>query len=286
MSSNNIQPEFDDFDEEPSSDEEEEDGPLPSLNQRPVYDSSDEEDEEEEQPAPKPRRLPRYRPPRPAPNVSVPVPAPNQAATVPRPAPLPLPRDGIPLGLAESTKSGWVSGTALWNKVAAKVGLPKMEDLGEDNLRGDQAQTYFRIFCHFVSSNPIPKQSNEDLEPLNPQNKSMLQISTLLQYIGRIMRQMQEKTPNLKDTTWLHFNNKNGPGPKWYTDLLKDCEKNWKRNYHTYWKDNDDTMFGQYDIMPLYSHVGPKEDPEWLHDRSSWYHDDLEEHNGQSAYHQ
>ena len=121
MSSNNIQPEVDDFDEEPSSDEEEDDGPLPSLNQRPVYDSSDEEDEEEEQPAPKPRRLPRYRPPRPAPNVSVPVPAPNLAATVPRPAPLPLPRDGIPLGLAESTKSGWVSGTALWNKVVASL---------------------------------------------------------------------------------------------------------------------------------------------------------------------
>ena len=179
-------------------------------------------------------------------------------------------------GLAASTEAGRGSALVLYNKVAKKMGKPQYEELCYENLNGDQAMDLLRHLCFVLSKNPIPMNATDDLLPVNPNSNAHLSIATVKQYMGRIRMCFQEKTPEL--SVWGGFANK--ASPKWWTDCIIQMEKAWKQNKQNLWDMDPDMMFGQYNVLPIYSHNFPDADPDDLHNKSCWYGNDVVDKGG------
>lgn len=157
----------------------------------------------------------------------------------------------------------------------ATKGHPKMDDMNVHTVAGLGMRKHCKAVLEAIVAQPIPRDFDANLMPKNPDNKSQIVLTTLLQCISLIWSLLKEKFPNHHD-----FPPQEGANyPEWLSKLMNDFKKEWNRNFAV-WELDPDLKFGIARVKPLHMKNHPDADEDELHDRSCWHHQGEVDNNG------
>jgi hypothetical protein len=155
-----------------------------------------------------------------------------------------------PLGVARSTLANDKAALNLW--VAFRKACESPENITQEELEGDGAESIIMELCRWTSSRAIPYNFDENLErPGNSKCNRLLQTNTLVKYIGKIIKFLRKAYPDHPD--WKDLPDRQDAVPKWWSDLIPLFKKN-ARSFELQYQ--GDGVFGVNDIKPLYQDLG------------------------------
>lgn len=170
--------------------------------------------------------------------------------------------DEAPLGQAAATDGQKKSAVKLCNAFRLRKALCPIDDSTFEEFEEDNLENFFLGFCRFLSSTPIPTYADDTgLRPRNPNNTRLIMVSSLKKYIGQVKEKIKELHPTHPD-----FGTANGD-PSWFTSMMTAFVTECTR-FHLKLKGNDDVVFGDTCVQPLYRNnfmaPGPTEEFEWF----------------------
>ena len=164
---------------------------------------------------------------------------------------MPLRPDGSPdlatLGRAASTADGRKNALKFFNTFQALKGKPMFEDLTDQHVANDLLPEVFYEVAHFAANCPIPTRYGPGFAPPDSNQKTMIKVPSLVQYLIGMKMCFREKFPD--HSLWPPRGVETVP---WFNQLSAAFVKEWRRNYQMKWKNNPDIQFGNSNVRPLF----------------------------------
>lgn len=151
------------------------------------------------------------------------------------------------IGKSDSTAFASNAAIKLYDAYRKLQQKPKFMEMDIIEIENDHLAAEILNFCQWISSTPIPRYFNEDLQPKKEVEGAtqLLQASTLVKYVGKIIAQIRQKFPNHPDFQSIPPEEV----PSWWTNLRPAFQTELTR-FHM--RLGSDFVFGESYTRPLY----------------------------------
>ena len=155
-----------------------------------------------------------------------------------------------PLGVSARTVMGDAAAFNLW--IAFRNYFQSPIDVTLDQLKESGAEDLIEQICIWVSERVIPYHFDKNLQrPINSKCKRVLTSSTLVKYVGKIIKYFRTVDPD--HPTWKDLPKKQDSVPQRWTDMIPRFRLSATRFALQH---QGEEVFGVNNIKPLYPDLG------------------------------